>query len=73
MTTLQSYAESVEGKIGTVHTTLAGAGNFKQGLFLFDLAGRIVAASPTSLVATRGTAITDTETQLVQRTLSHPG
>ncbi len=96
LTTLQSYAQSVEGKIGTVHTTLAGAGklvdtkllgspkeaqrfldsrtflqrNFKQGLFLFDTAGRLVAASPTSMVATRGTAITDTETQLVQRTLS---
>ena len=95
-TTLQGYAESIEGKISTAHTTLAGAGklvdnkllsqpneaqrfldsrtflqrNFKQGLFLFDTAGRLVAASPASLVAARSKAITDTETQLVQRTLS---
>lgn len=96
LTTLQGYAESIEGKISTAHTTLAGAGklvdtkllsqpkeaqrfldsrtflqrNFKQGLFLFDTAGRLVAASPVSLVAARSKAITDTESQLVQRTLS---
>lgn len=95
LTTLQGYAESVEGKISTVHTTLAGAGklvdgkllgnpkeaqrfldsrtflqrNFKQGLFLFDTAGQLVAASPATLSANRATAITETETQLVQRTL----
>ena len=96
LSTLQGYADSVEGKISTVHTTLAGAGklvepklldkpteavlfldsrtflqlNFKQGLFLFDSAGRLVGASPVSVLASRGATITDTETQLMQRTLS---
>lgn len=44
--------------------------NFKQGLFLFDAQGRLVAASPASLPAGRTFAVTDAEIQLVQRTLS---
>lgn len=96
LTTMQGYADSLEGKINTVHTTLAGAGklvdttlldspkdaqmfldsrtflqiNFKQGLFLFDATGRLVAASPASMSSARTKQITDTETQLVQQTLS---
>lgn len=44
--------------------------NFKQGLFLFDAGGRLVAASPASLPANRTSTVTDAEIQLVQRTLS---
>ncbi|MES2947963.1 MAG: sensor histidine kinase [Pseudomonadota bacterium] len=94
LTTLQGYAESLEGKISTAHTTLAGAGklmdakmlgnakdaqrfldsrtflqrNFKQGLLLFDNAGRLQVVSPAAQ-AGRAAGVTDTEIKLVQRTL----
>ncbi|MES2581890.1 MAG: sensor histidine kinase [Pseudomonadota bacterium] len=96
LTTLQGHADSLEGKISTVHTTLVGAGklvdskllaapqeaqrfldartflqrNFQKGLFLFDTQGRLVIASPANLSAKRGTTLTDTEIQLVQRVLN---
>ena len=44
--------------------------NFKQGLFLYDNAGHLVASSPASLSASRANAITDTETQQLQHTLA---
>lgn len=43
--------------------------NFKQGLFLFDRADRLVTASPASMATTRGIAFTPNETQLVLCTL----
>ena len=98
LTTLQGYAESLEGKINTAHTTLAGAGklvdakmlgsakdaqrfldsrtflqrNFRQGLYLFDNAGRLAIISPAAQPG-QVTALTETETKLVQRTLAQRG
>ncbi len=95
LTTLQGYAESLEGKVNTAHTTLAGAGklidakmlgnakdaqrfldsrtflqrNFKRGLYLFDGTGRLLITSPAT-PSDPGTALTETETKLVQRTLA---
>lgn len=95
LSTLRVYADSLEGEISSLHSTLEGAGklvdpgmltspedaqrfldsrtflqrNLKQGLFLFDTAGHLVVASPSTLPANRRAAVTDTEKQLVLRTL----